>query len=83
MGLGSITTKVDTSQVNPRPEVEVQIARDLSLQVARVIGLPPPGANPDLTLLTLDWRFLRKWSLETTVGDAGTSILDLLWQHRY
>ena len=35
------------------------------------------------TLFTLDWRFLRKWSLETTVGDAGTSILDLIWQHRY
>jgi hypothetical protein len=33
--------------------------------------------------VTLNWRFLRKWSLETTVGDAGTSILDLVWQHRY
>ena len=34
-------------------------------------------------LFTLSWRFLRQWSLETTVGDAGTSILDLVWQHRY
>jgi translocation and assembly module TamB len=72
MGLaGGISTKVDTSTPNPRPEVQVQIARDISLQVAWVLGSPPPGTNPDTTLVTLDWRFLRKWALETTVGDAG------------
>jgi translocation and assembly module TamB len=80
---GGISTRVDTSQATPRPEVEIQIARDLSVQVAWVLGVPPPGSNPDTTLFTLDWRFLRSWSLETTVGDAGTSILDLVWQHRY
>jgi translocation and assembly module TamB len=81
--VGGISTRVDTSQATPRPEVEIQIARDLSVQVAWVLGVPPPGSNPDTTLFTLDWRFLRSWSLETTVGDAGTSILDLIWQHRY
>lgn len=80
---GGISTRVDTSQATPRPEVEIQIARDLSIQVAWVLGVPPPGSNPDSTLFTLDWRFLRSWTLETTVGDAGTSILDLLWQDRY
>lgn len=80
---GGISTKIDTSQATPRPEVELQIARDISIQVAWVLGVPPPGTNPDTTLFTLDWRFLRNWSLETTVGDAGTSILDLVWQHRY
>jgi translocation and assembly module TamB len=80
---GGISTRVDTSQATPRPEVEIQIARDLSIQVAWVLGVPPPGSNPDSTLFTLDWRFLRSWSLETTVGDAGTSILDLIWTHRY
>ena len=80
---GGITTKVDTSQTTPRPEVELQIAKDISIQVAWVLGVPPPGSNPDTTLFTLDWRFLKSWSLETTVGDAGTSILDLVWQHRY
>ena len=80
---GGITAKIDTSTANPRPEVEVQIARDISVQIAWVIGNPLPGTNPDTTLLTLDWRFARKWSLETTVGDQGTSILDLIWQHRY
>lgn len=80
---GGISTKVDTSQINPRPEVEVQIARDISLQVAWIIGAPPPGTNPDTALLTLNWHFLRKWSLETTLGDQGTSIFDVVWQHRY
>jgi translocation and assembly module TamB len=79
---GGISTKVDTSTPNPRPEVEVQIARDISLQVAWVLGAPPPD-TPDTTLVTLDWRFLRKWALEATFGDAATSILDLVWQHRY
>lgn len=80
---GGISTKLDTSQTTPRPEVEVQIARDISLQVAWVLGVPPPGSNPDTTLFTLNWRFLRQWSLQTTVGDSGTSILNLVWQHRY
>ena len=81
--VGGISTKVDTSQTTPRPEVEVQIARDISLQVAWVIGVPPPGTSPDTTLFTLNWRFLRSWSVQTTVGNVGTSILDLVWQHRY
>jgi translocation and assembly module TamB len=80
---GGIATKIDTSQPTPRPEVEVQIGRDLSLQVAAVLGIPPPGTNPDKYLFTIAWRFLRQWSLETTVGDQGTSILDAVWQHRY
>jgi hypothetical protein len=48
-----------------------------------VLGAPTPGTNADTTLVTLNWRFLRKWSLETTFGNKGTSILDLVWQHRY
>jgi hypothetical protein len=48
-----------------------------------VLGVPPPGTNPDTTLITLNWRFLRKWSLEATWGNANTSILDVVWQHRY
>jgi translocation and assembly module TamB len=81
--VGGITAKVDTSTANPRPEVEFQIARQISVQIGWVIGNPPPGANPDSTLLTLKWRFRRNWSLEGTVGDQGTSIIDLIWQHRY
>lgn len=84
LGLGAVTAKIDTSEsANPKPEVEVQIARDVSVQLAVVLGQPPPGVNPDRTLVTLDWRFLSRWSLATTVGDAGTTIFDLLWQRRY
>jgi translocation and assembly module TamB len=88
MGLGGsfgLAANIDTSQVGatPRPEVEVKIARDLSVQIARVIGLPPPGANPDLTLFMLGWHFSPRWTLQTTVGDAGTTIFDLLWRRGY
>jgi translocation and assembly module TamB len=84
LGLGAVTANVDTSEAaNPKPEVEVQIARDISLQIAVVLGQPPPGVNPDRTLLTLDWRFRSMWSLVSTVGDAGTTMFDLLWQRRY
>jgi translocation and assembly module TamB len=81
--VGGLVTKIDTSSSTPRPEVEIQIARDISVQVAWVLGVPPPGANPDSTLFTLNWRFWRKFQLETTVGDAGTTLMDLVWQHRY
>jgi translocation and assembly module TamB len=83
LGLGAVTAKVDTASANPRPEVEVQIARGISVQLAYVLGVPPPGVNPDTTLVSLDWRFLSKWSLESTVGNLGTTIFDLLWQSRY
>jgi translocation and assembly module TamB len=84
IGLGAVTAKVDTSDsANPKPEVEVQVARDISVQLAIVLGIPPPGTNPDSTLLTVDWRFLRKWSLASTLGDKGTTIFDVLWQKRY
>ncbi len=80
----AITTKIDTSSAtNPRPEVEIQIARDISLQVAIVLGTPPPGTNQDTTYLTMDWRFAPRWSLATTFGDKGTSIGDVVWQYRY
>ena len=81
--VGGLSTTIDTSQANPRPEVELQIARDISVQLAVVLGVPPPGASQDTTYVTLDWRFLSKWSLRATYGNLGTSILDVVWQHRY
>jgi translocation and assembly module TamB len=80
----NVTTKIDTSDsANPRPEVEVQIAKDISLELAFVIGTPPPGQNPDTTYATIDWRFVRNWSLATTFGDEGSTFADLVWAHRY
>lgn len=75
-----ITAKIDTSQAYTRPEVAVQLARDISLQIAVVLGAP---FGADTTLATFDWRFLRSWSLETTFGNKGTSIADVVWQHHY
>jgi translocation and assembly module TamB len=83
-GIHRVAAKVDTSLAsNPKPEVELQVAKDISLQLAYVLGTPPPGTNPDTTLLTLNWRFLKSWSLGTTVGSSGTSIIDMIWQRRY
>lgn len=39
--------------------------------------------EPDTTFLFLNWQFIPKWSLVATRGDKGTSILDVLFQHRY
>jgi translocation and assembly module TamB len=78
-----VATKIDTSNAaNPRPEVEVQIARSISLQIAYVLGTPPPPTT-DKTFVTLDWRFTRQWSLMTTFGDEGSSFADVVWQLRY
>jgi translocation and assembly module TamB len=79
-----LTTRFDTSESqNPRPELAVQVTKNVSATVAYNLGLPPPGQNPDRTQVILDYRFVRNWSLLTTFGDAGSSILDLLWQYRY
>ncbi len=80
----NVTTKVDTSDSSsPRADVEFQIAKDISLQLAYVILQPPPGDNPDQVYATIDWRFLRNWSLQTTFGDAGSTFADFIWQYRY
>ena len=79
-----VTARVDTTQsANPRPEVEVRVARDVSVSIAHVLGVPPPGSNPDRNLARIDFRLLRNWSLQTIVGDQGSTLLDLVWQYRY
>jgi autotransporter translocation and assembly factor TamB len=39
--------------------------------------------EPDTVYLFLNWQFIPKWSLVGTRGDKGTSIVDVLFQHRY
>jgi translocation and assembly module TamB len=79
-----VQTKVDTQDSgDPRPEVEVALARDVSATIVYNLGVPPPGQNPDDTLLVIDWRFHKNYSTQATVGDKGTSILDLTWKYRY
>ena len=39
--------------------------------------------EPDTTYVFLNWQFIPQWSVVATRGDRGTSILDVLFQHRY
>lgn len=79
-----IATRIDTSKADsPRPELAVQISRSVSARLGYKLGVPAPGENPDRTELTLDWRFVRNWSLVTTVGDQGSTAVDLVWRLRY
>ncbi|WP_394832074.1 translocation/assembly module TamB [Pendulispora rubella] len=82
-GSDVVSVRLDTSSsANPRPEVEFQISRRISLQLATVFGRLPFD-QPDRNLATVDWRFRTNWSVETTVGDKGSSMIDLIWQRRY
>ena len=79
-----ISTRVDTSNSDsPRPELAMQITKDISARLGYKLGVPAPGENPDRTELTLDWRFIRNWSLVTVVGDQGSTALDVQWRLRY
>ena len=79
-----ISTRVDTSEANsPRPELAVQITKTVSARLGYKLGVPAPGENPDRTELTLDWRFVRNWSLVAVVGDQGSTALDVVWRMRY
>jgi translocation and assembly module TamB len=79
-----VQTKVDTQESgNPRPEVEVSLSRTVTATVIYNLGVPPPGQNPDDTLVQVDWRFHHNYSTQATLGDKGTSILDLIWKYRY
>jgi translocation and assembly module TamB len=79
-----VSTRVDTSQAaNPRPEVEVRISNEVLTRVIVQTGMPAPGEPRDTTLVTIDWRFKPRWSLQTTVGDAGSTFVELLWNRHY
>ncbi|WP_394828317.1 translocation/assembly module TamB domain-containing protein [Pendulispora albinea] len=82
-GTDRITAHIDTTQsANPRPELEFQLSRSLSVKLGRALGIPPLD-RPDRNFLIIGWRVKRNWTLETTFGDRGTSIVDGVWQRRY
>lgn len=79
-----ISTRIDTSNsASPRPELAVQITKSISARLGYKLGVPAPGENPDRTELTLDWRFVRSWSLVTVVGEQGSTAVDVVWRRRY
>lgn len=84
-GLTGLTTqtRIDmTNSNNPRPELEVQIARDIWLKFGYVLGTPPIH-EPDKSLGSVVVRFAPNWTLSTTVGDRGKATMDTVWQYRY
>ena len=82
-GSDFISVRVDTSRAaDPRSEVAFQVARDLSIQYQRLLQAPV-GGNLDKQYVSVNWRFRRNWSWETTVGDKASTFLDLIWERRY
>jgi autotransporter translocation and assembly factor TamB len=79
-----VSTRIDTSDsTGPRPEVAVQVSARVTAAVGYKVADPAPGKAPDRTLFTVDFRLSRRWSLATTFGDRGSSVLELLWRYRY
>jgi hypothetical protein len=78
-----IQTRIGTREGEPQPEVAVQLTPRLTAELAYRLEAPTPGRAPDRTYLTLDLRLFRNWSLSTTIGDAGSFVLELLWRYRY
>jgi translocation and assembly module TamB len=77
------TARIDTTRSsNPAPEIEIQLARKISVAFEHVLG-NPPLSEPDINLAIVDWRFRSNWSLETTVGDRGKLQADAVWTKRY
>lgn len=80
-----IETRVDTSSsTNTKFGVATEIRPNLWAQVDLSTARQQLRLqNQDTSSLTLDWRFRPSWSLRTSVGDKGSSIVDLLWSFRY
>ena len=78
-----VSTRIDTTSGDARPELVVQLTPRLSTRVTRAIGNPNPGQSPDRTFLTVELRLKRFWALSAIVGDHGSSTLDLIWRKRY
>lgn len=84
--LGELSDDIDleqdqTSANRLRTKLGYRIRRNLKVQLGYATGISQ--REPDTTYLFLEWQFAAKWSLLGTRGDRGTSILDMLWQHRY
>jgi len=78
-----ITTRVTSDGKSPTPEVAIRLSPKLTAEISYRTRPPAPFESQDRTLVTLDWRFRRNWSLETTIGDQRRTVLDLIWRYRY
>ncbi|MCS6900160.1 MAG: translocation/assembly module TamB domain-containing protein [Myxococcales bacterium] len=79
-----IETRVEaTSSRGTSIGVAAEIRPRLWAQVDISTSTQRERQNSDLSTVTLDWRFRPNWSLRTTVGDRGSSLMELLWQFKY
>ncbi|MCL2779378.1 MAG: translocation/assembly module TamB [Polyangiaceae bacterium] len=84
--LGELDEDVDfeqdaTAANRSRTKVGYRLRRNLKVQFGYAAGYS--AREQDTTYLFVDWQFLPKWSAVVTRGDKGTSILDVLFRHRY
>jgi hypothetical protein len=70
-----------TSANRVRTKLGYRLRRNLKVEIGYASGFSL--REPDTTYLFLEWLFIPQWSLVGTRGDRGTSILDVLFQHRY
>ena len=64
-----------------RTKLGYRLRRNLKVQIGYAAGFSQ--REPDTTYIFLEWQFVPQWSVIGTRGDRGTSILDVLFQHRY
>ena len=77
-------TRVDTTTARGTAVgVATEIRPNLWAQVDVSTAQPQQRQTQDISAVTLDWRFRRAWSLRTTVGDRGSSTVEVVWQYRY
>lgn len=81
-----ISAGVDTSEPdNARPELGVRLSPrwSIGVQYNPEGGTDAVSRHPDRALLSIRARISSRWSVESTVGDGGTSILDLMWRYHH
>lgn len=77
LGVESDTTGANRN----RTKLRYQLRRNLSVNIAYAGA--PSARELDETYLSFDWVFIPQFSLVGTRGNTGTSILDLIFEHRY
>lgn len=50
---------------------------------AGAVNAPPGAITPSTTTAKVEWRIFSHWSLMATLGDTGSSIIDLIWHIKY
>jgi translocation and assembly module TamB len=79
-----VTARIATEETaSPRPEVAVRLGPRVTAVVGYTVGQPGVGQRPDRATLRIEYQLRRRWSLEASVGDQGSSVIDLTWRYRY